>query len=142
MRMIVAIEHDQARVSCRNAATFSKIFDRAGGATTAENHRVLLDAARQSGIDAASPTSQDLAIARALDVENEPTRPVSRARARGTPFGTLGQHVPKRSLPLIDCHPDSEMASERDLDESDGSDPLAGAGALRTIESGRSGRYR
>jgi len=121
--MIVPIEHDQPRIARGRTAALLEVGHRAGGLTAAEDDRVALDTSCESGIDAASPTFENLAITCAFDVEHEgivarSTRgpggrgrsfefrigadaigPGRRPRARLSSVRILGEHAPENTIP-------------------------------------------
>ena len=69
--VVVTIQDDQTRESCRRAAPFAKIRNRPRRPAPAENHGLPLDQAGELGIDTSGPELEDLAIPRALDIEHE-----------------------------------------------------------------------
>ena len=71
VRMIVAIEHDQSGIALGDATALLKILECTRRASTPENDRAALYTFRECGIDPACPAFENLAITRALDVEQE-----------------------------------------------------------------------
>lgn len=69
--VMVPIEHDESRVARFDASPLLEIGDRTGGPPTTEDDGIALDTSREAGVDPSSPTLENLAIPRALDVEHE-----------------------------------------------------------------------
>lgn len=87
--VIIAIEYHQAPQARISPAPSAKVRQRAGWTTAAQDHRILLDTASQTGSGESRPTLQDLAIPGALDVENERVAG-STTRRRGIPSDATG----------------------------------------------------
>jgi hypothetical protein len=87
--VIIAIEYYQAPQARVGPAASAKIRQRAGWTTAAQDHRILLDTASQTGSGRSCPTLQDLAIPGALDVENKRVAG-STTKRRGIPSDATG----------------------------------------------------
>ena len=69
--VMVSIEHDESRVARFDASPLLEIGDRTGGPPTTEDDGIALDTSCEPGVDPSSPTFENLAIPRALDVEHK-----------------------------------------------------------------------
>ncbi len=96
MWVIISIEHNQSGKACVNAATFSKIRNRAGRSAPTQNHRILFDVAREPNIKSARPAAKNFAIPRAFDVQDElagqprPSLPLPRGLGLGCSVPSAG----------------------------------------------------
>lgn len=80
--VMVPIEHDESRMTRIGAPALLEVGNGAGRSTTAENDSVALDASRKRRIESPGPTSEYLAITRALDIEHERAVALFARRAR------------------------------------------------------------
>jgi len=69
--VVIAIEHHQTAQPGIGPASLAKVFERARGASTTEDHGIAFDATSQAGFGTTRPTFEDLAIPGSLYIENE-----------------------------------------------------------------------